>query len=447
MNIRIDFPNMKIQSIVRRLIQAGLEAADPTVAMDHAVKVQDGILRVGKRQFHLKKYQRVVCVGAGKAAATMAVTLERLLGPRLEGGVVVVKDGHGRRTQRIQVLEASHPVPDYRSERAAKSILELALSLTSRDLLIVLLSGGASSLMAVPARGLTFKDKQTTTTFLLRCGPSIHEINTVRKHLSAIKGGQLAMNTLATVVTLTLSDVLGDELATIGSGPTAPDPTTFSDAHTILKKYHVWRDIPASVRKHIEAGVKGKVSDTPKPGMGLFKRVHHEIIGNNRLAIESVAKQAKALGLETLILTTKLQGEAHEMGSMVAAVAGEIHESGQPVPRPACLLWGGELTVRVTGKEKGGRAQEFALAAALKIGGFPKTFVVGFGTDGTDGPTDVAGALVDGETVARALKQSRDPSQALVRHDSYNFFKKAGGHILTGPTGTNVNDIYMLLAM
>ena len=447
MNIRIDFPNRNIQPIVRRLLQAGLEAADPTVAMDHGVQVTNGILQVGKRRYNLNKCQRVVCVGAGKASATMAVTVERLLGPRLEGGIVVVKDGHRLGTQKVQVLEAWHPVPDRRSERAGTSILELVASLTSRDLLIVLLSGGASSLMAVPAGGLTLKDKQATTTLLLRCGATIHEINTVRKHLSGIKGGQLAMNTSATVVTLALSDVLGDDLATIGSGPTAPDPTTFSDAHTILKKYHVWQDVPTSVRKHVEAGVKGNVSDTPKPGIGLFKRVHHEVIGNNRMAIESVAKQAKSLGFKTLILTTKLQGEAHEMGAMLAAVAREIHESGNPVPPPACLLWGGELTVKVTGKGKGGRAQEFALAAALKIAGFPKTCVVGFGTDGNDGPTDAAGALVDGETVARTLKRSCDPSQALVRHDSYTFFKKAGGHILTGPTGTNVNDIYMLLAM
>lgn len=431
--------------MVRQLLRAGLEAADPRVAMERALRVQDGVLRVSNRRFQLKTYQRVVCVGAGKASAMMAVTLERLLGPRLEGGVVVVKDGHGRRTQKIRVLEARHPVPDVRSERAATSILNEVQALTSRDLLIVLLSGGASSLVVAPATGLTLKDKQITTTLLLRSGATIHEINTVRKHLSSIKGGQLLTKTSATVITLALSDVLGDELATIGSGPTAPDPTTFQDAQTILKQYHVWRNIPVSVRQHVDAGVKGRIPDTPKPGMDLFARVHHEIIGNNRLAMTSVAKQAKSLGLQPMILTTQLQGEAQEMGGMIAAVAQEIHASGQPVPRPACLLWGGELTVRVTGHGLGGRAQEFAMAAALKIVDLPHTCVVGFGTDGTDGPTDVAGAIVDGDTIRRARKQDLDPLPFMVGHDSYSFFKKAGGHILTGPTGTNVNDVYMLL--
>ena len=447
MKIKVDFPNRKIQDIVKRLLRAGLEAADPGVAMKRAVKVQDGILRVGNRRFNLKQFERVVCVGAGKASGTMAVTLEKLLGSRLDSGVVVVKDGHGQRTEKIRLLEARHPVPDSRSEQAAKLILEAAQSLTPRDLLIVLLSGGASSLVAAPAIGLSLTDKQTTTTLLLRSGANIREVNTVRKHLSAIKGGQLLARTSAPVITLVLSDVLGDDLGTIGSGLTAPDPTTFRDAQAILKNYRVWRDVPASVRKHVETGAKGHLPDTPKPGMDLFARVHHEVLGNNRLAIQTVADQAKALGFQPLILTTQLQGEAREMGSMIGAVAREIHETEQPLPRPACLLWGGELTVRVTGDGKGGRAQELALAAAVKVAGLPKMFVVGFGTDGTDGPTDAAGAVVDGETIARARKRKFDPLNFLAKNDSYTFFKKSGGHIHTGPTGTNVNDVYMLLSM
>jgi len=447
MKIDIHFPHKRSQSLVRQLLRSGLTAADPVAVLSGCVSVKEGILRVASRQFNLKNFQRVVCVGAGKASATMAVRIENLLGSRLEGGVVVVKDGHGKSTKKVQVHEASHPVPDQRSERGARFILQAVQSLGPQDLLIFLLSGGASSLIASPVRGLTLKDKQLTTSLLLRSGATINEVNTVRKHLSKIKGGQLLAYTPASVLALVLSDVIGDDLGTIGSGPMAPDPTSYSDAQTILRKYQVWHDIPARVRDHVRRGVAGKIPETPKPGMKMFSRVHHEIIGNNRGVLEQMAKRAKACGLRPMILTTQLQGEAGDMGRMIAAVAREVHASGYPVRPPACLLWGGELTVKVTGKGNGGRAQELALAAAEGIAGLSNTFVVGFGTDGTDGPTDAAGAMVGGGTLQHAIARHLDPWRALTCHDSYSFFQQAGGHIYTGPTGTNVNDVYMLVLL
>ena len=249
------------------------------------------------------------------------------------------------------------------------------------------------------------------------------------------------------MLTLVLSDVLGDDVATVGSGLTAPDSSTFSGAQEILKKYHVWKKIPASVRRRLERGVKGEVPETPKPGAGMFSRVQHKVIGNNRVVLERMAKEATSAGFRTMILTSRLQGEAQDMGRMIGAVASDIRSFHQPLRAPACLLWGGEVTVKVTGNGKGGRAQELALAAAIEIEGLSGTYIVAFGTDGTDGPTDMAGAIVDGDTILRARAQGLDPEQFLANHDSHGFFHRIHGHICTGPTGTNVNDVYMLLVL
>lgn len=447
MKVTINFHNRKVRRILKQLLQAGLHAADPILVMKKALSVEGSMLRVGRRQYDLKRFDRIVCVGGGKASGMMAMALEQRLGSRLSGGLVAVKDHSGCKTKYIRVVETRHPVPDGRSVRAAKEILTLAQSLTRRDLLVVLVSGGASSLLAAPASGLTLADKKHTTTLLLRSGATIQEINTVRKHLSAIKGGRLAAATSATIVSLVLSDVLGDDLATIGSGPTAPDPTTFQDARGILKKFQLWPRVSAAVRVHLEKGINGHIADTPKTQAAEFSSVHHAIIGNNRLAVDAIAKQAKDLGLHPLVLTTTLEGEAREIGEMIGAMAKKIQASGQPVQRPACLVWGGEPTVTVKGKGKGGRAQELVLSAAMQIAGLPNMYVAGFGTDGSDGPTDVAGAIVDGLTVERAIKQHIDPWEALNHNDSYSVFKKIGGHIHTGTTGTNVNDVYVLLAL
>ncbi len=447
MQIRIDCPDKHIRTILKQLLLAGLDAADPESAIQRAVRIKNNSLRVGTREYDLTGFSRIVCIGAGKASGAMAAAVERQFGSRLEGGLVVVNDGYAGKTKRIRLLEARHPVPDHRSEKAARRMVRLLESLTDRDLVLMVLSGGASSLLAAPAAGLTLKEKQLTTRLLLRSGATIQEINTVRKHLSWIKGGRLAGATTATVMTLVLSDVPGDDLATIGSGPMAPDPSTFSDAKRVLDTFDIRNRIPLAVRRHVDRGAQGRIPETPKPGEALFSRIQHHVIGNNHTAIERMAKRAKALGLRPLILTTTLSGEARDIGKLFGDLAKEMHVSGNPVRPPACLLAGGELAVTVKGKGLGGRAQEFALAAAPALEGLPQVFVAGVGTDGTDGPTMAAGAIVDGGTISRAKEKGISHEAALRENDSYRFFHRAGGHVVTGPTGTNVNDVYMILAL
>jgi glycerate-2-kinase len=443
----IQSSNRPIKRILKALIQSSLEAADSGNAMKQSIIRKDHQLYVNTVRYDLSKYQRVVCVGAGKSSGHMARTLEQILGEHLEGGLVIVKDGYGAPTQKVCVVEASHPLPDTRGTRATKHILNIQRSLTQQDLLIVLLSGGASSLLCAPALGLTLQDKRRTTNMLLRCGATIHELNTVRKHLSAVKGGRLAQTTSAKILTLIMSDVLGDDLATIGSGPTVPDPTTFEEAKTILKHHHIWSQVPERVRNYLDQGIRGHVSETWKSRTRHYSRSRSIILANNQTAIEGMAKEAKRLGLRPHILEAPLQGEAKDLGMILGAMAKDIRDFGNPVRPPACLVVGGEPTVTVTGKGKGGRAQECVLAAAQELAGFTNVFVAGFGTDGTDGPTEVAGAMVDGKTVERAMKLGLSIETMLERNDSYTFFKQVGGHIITGPTHTNVNDIYLIIAL
>ncbi len=447
MPIRIDCLDKDARTILNQLFLAGLDAADSVSAMQRAVRIRNSILRVGTREYELSRFSRIVCIGAGKASGAMAAALERQFGSKLEGGLVVVNDGQAEHTKRIRLLAARHPVPDHRSEKAARRMVRLLESLTDRDLVLMVLSGGASSLLAVPAAGLTLKEKQLTTRLLLQSGASIQEVNTVRKHVSGIKGGRLAGATTATVIALVLSDVPGDGPATIGSGPMAPDPSTFSDAKRVLDAFAIRDRIPLAVRRHVDRGVHGRIPETPKPGEALFPRIHHHVIGNNRAAVERMADRAKALGLRSLVLTTTLSGEAREIGKLFGNLAKEMHVSGHPIRPPACLLAGGELTVTVKGKGIGGRAQEFALAAAPSLEGLPQVFVAGFGTDGTDGQTAAAGAVVDGGTVTRAGEKGISHEAALRANDSYRFFHRMSGHIVTGPTGTNVNDVYLILAL
>jgi len=377
----------------------------------------------------------------------MARAVEQRLGRRLHSGFVVVKYGHGLPTRRIVVAEAGHPVPDRSGLQAAATLRAMASDLGRRDLLIVLLSGGASSLLPAPVAGITLADKQQTTEKLLRCGASIREINTVRKHLSRIKGGRLAELTKATVVTLILSDVLGDDLSSIASGPTVPDPSTYQDAVAILKRYCIWRSIPHRVRQHLDRGCHGLASETPKPETSLFRRVRQHIVGNNATAVTAVTRAAREAGLRTLVDTLALTGEAREAGKRFGVMARNIVREGKPLQSPCCVVAGGETTVTVTGRGAGGRAQEFAAAAALEIDGLAKVWVVAIGTDGTDGPTDAAGAVIDGNTVARAKRLKVDLKGALKRHNTYPALKRLRQLIITGPTGTNVNDLYLLLVL
>ncbi|MFQ5991347.1 MAG: glycerate kinase [Nitrospiraceae bacterium] len=437
----------RIRSLLGPLLESGLSAARPAVAIERLVTRRGTSLCVGRRVYDLRAHMRVVAVGAGKASGRMAVALEHILGPRLHDGLVVVKHGHGVPTARIKLVEAGHPLPDRAGQRAAQRLLSLVKGLTPQDLLFVLLSGGASSLLAAPPPGIPLADKQRTTDLLLRSGATIQQINTVRKHLSTLKGGQLVAATRARVVGLILSDVIGDDLGTIGSGLTAPDPTTYANACKILRRFRIWNATPAKVRMHLSTGRRGQVAETPKPGAPVFRRVQNVIIGNNRLALTATSRAARDAGLRPVVMSMPMTGDARHAARVFGKMARRIVSSGKPARRPTCVIGGGELTVSVRGKGKGGRAQEFALAAAVEIKGLKNVWVVGFGTDGIDGPTDVAGAVADGGTVDRARRLGMDAVDALRRNASYHFFQKLGGHIITGPTGTNVNDLYLLIVL
>ena len=443
----MQIPPSPVRPLLKKLIVKGLDAVDARKAIGRAISRNGEELTIGRRRYDLRRYERVVVLGAGKATASMAQAVEQRVGSRLHAGFVVVKHGHVMPTRRIVVAEAGHPVPDRFGQQAAARLCAMAEELGRRDLLIVLLSGGASSLLPAPAPGITLADKQRTTQELLRCGASIREINTVRKHLSRIKGGRLAELTKATVATLILSDVLGDDLSAIASGPTAPDPTTYQDAVAILKCYRIWRAVPQRVRQHLEYGCQGLVSETPKPGSSLFRRVHHHIVGSNGAAVMAVARAAREAGLRTLVQRPTLTGEAQDEGKRFGVLAKNIVRAGKPLRRPCCVVAGGETIVTVTGKGAGGRAQEFAAAAALEIADLDRVWIVAIGTDGTDGPTDAAGAVVDGHTVARAQRLSVDLKVALKRHNTYPALKRLNQLIVTGPTGTNVNDLYLLLVL
>ncbi len=445
--MRLGVRHRRAKALIHDLLASALRAVDPSVGLLACVRRRGEILTAGGYRFDLRRYRRIVVVGAGKASARMAAAIEEVLGSRLSKGLVVVKYGHAAPTRRVAILEAGHPVPDQAGARAAAAILQCARDLGKDDLLIVLLSGGASSLLPMPAAGLSLQDKQKTTTLLLRSGATIHEVNAVRKHLSALKGGRLAQATRASVLSLILSDVMGDNLEVIGSGPTAPDPTTFQDARAILQRYELWRRLSARVRGHLSAGCRRRLLETPKPGARLFRRVHHVLIGNNSAAVDAATIAVARARVNALTLSTTLTGEAREIAKVFGAMAREIVRRGRPLGRPACVLAGGELTVLVRGKGLGGRAQEFALASALEIAGLRDVWIGACGTDGTDGPTDAAGAIVDGTVLARAARLGMDVGQALDHNDAYPLLKRLDAHIMTGPTGTNVNDLYFLIAL
>jgi glycerate 2-kinase len=344
-----------------------------------------------------------------------------------------VPEGSAAPLRRVTVHASSHPVPDQRGEEGARRILQIAEAAGPYDLLLCVISGGASALMPLPSAPLGLVQKQDITRQLLASGASIHQMNVVRKHLSAIKGGQLAKAAWpATLVAFILSDVPGDDLATIGSGPTVPDPSTAGDALGILKHYGI--AFPAQA-----------LHETPKPGDAAFAGVRNLIIGSNRLALDAAARKAKELGYRTLLLSSFIEGETCEVAKVHAAIAKEVLCSGRPLRRPACILSGGETTVTVHGKGKGGRNQEFVLAAALALEGCESHVIFSGGTDGIDGPTDAAGAYVDSSTLPRARAMGLDPRRYLANNDSYHFFEKVDALIKTGPTGTNVMDVQIVL--
>lgn len=431
-----------------RIFRAALAAAEAGSAVHRHLSIVRGWFRANGVRLPVEDFDRVFLIAAGKASVEMAAAVEAIVGPHLAGGIAVTKQAAGKNRLRVtQVLAAEHPIPGRAGIRAVLAVRELLRELNARDLLIVAISGGASALLPAPAEPITLQAKQQTTELLLRAGANIAELNAVRKHLSMLKGGRLAALAYpATVVSLVLSDVIGDRLDVIGSGLTAPDSSTFDDAIAVLQKLGLASKVPEAVRGHLRRGARGEIGETPKPGDAVFESVHNIIVGSNRLALAAAAGEAKRLGFAPLILSSSMQGEAREVARAHAEILREAVTSGNPAGAPACILSGGETTVTVRGRGTGGRNQEFALAGALAIDGLKDVLILSAGTDGTDGPTDAAGAIATGDTVGRARRLGIHPGEYLADNNSYPFFDALGDLIRTGPTGTNVMDIHLLLA-
>jgi hydroxypyruvate reductase len=431
----------------RQMFAAALKAADPAVAVGRFFRREGNRLVAGGKRYSLESFDRILVLGAGKASAAMAQAVEKTLGARIAGGWINTKYGHGVPLKRIHVHECGHPVPDQAGVEGARKIIELAEGAGPRDLVIALISGGASALTPAPVAPITLAEKQETTKLLLACGANIHEINAIRKHISTFKGGQLARAAApATMIALMLSDVIGDSLESIGSGPTAPDPTTFAHCVRLLEDYGILRKVPASVRARLRDGAAGKLPETPKAGDRAFARVQNLVVGSNTLAVDAAAAAARQLGYRTLVLSTRIEGETRDVAGVHAAILKEIRAAHRPLREPACLISGGETTVTIRGGGLGGRNQEFALASAIDVAGIPDVCVLSGGTDGTDGPTDAAGAIADGGTLVAAKERGMDARDFLARNDSYHFFDPLGLLLKPGPTRTNVMDVRILLS-
>lgn len=428
------------------IFQAALKAVDPGEAIRTHVRREGEQLHVADRTYDLRQYDALYVIGVGKAGAAMAMAVEALLGDRLRGGHIIVKYGHGGPVTQVILHEAGHPIPDAAGVRATRIMIDFVNGRGPRELLICLISGGGSALSPAPVEGITLGEKQEVTRLLLACGATIHEINALRKHISQIKGGQLArLASPATLITLVLSDVVGDALDVIASGPTVPDTSTFADCMDILRKYQLLDKVPPAIRRHLDAGMDGTIPETPKPGDVVFARTQTVIIGRNLQALAAASQQATTLGYQPLILSSAIEGETREVAKVHAGIVKEVLSSGHPISPPACILSGGETTVTLRGQGKGGRSQEFVLAMALDIRHFPGIAVLSGGTDGTDGPTDAAGAVADWTTCARAEQLGLQPRLALETNDAYPFFERLGDLLLTGPTQTNVMDVRVML--
>ncbi len=426
---------MTLRQSARAIFDAALAAADVRPLARRALAA-----------VHPPETGRLIVVGAGKASGAMAAAVEEVWGDRVTGGLVAVKDGYVAPTRRIRLAEAGHPVPDERGAAAARGIRALVEAATADDLVVVLLSGGGSALTPAPAPPVTLADKQAVTRLLLSAGANINQLNAVRKHCSLLKGGQLARAAApARVHALLLSDVIGDPLDVIASGPTAPDESTFAEALGMLDRLGVRERAPRSVIERLESGARGQVPETPKSDDPLFARVSNVVIGNNQLVVDAAQRRAVELGFAAHVLTRSLEGEAREAAKRFVELRQSIRAGRGPVAAPACLIAGGETTVTVRGRGTGGRCQEFALAAALEMEGLEGVVILAAGTDGTDGATTAAGALADGESCRRAREQGHDPVASLTDNDSNRIFAALGDLVVTGPTNTNLLDIYLLL--
>ena len=442
----INLPGMRTDA--QDIFRAGIGAVEAESAVRRHCVVKEKRFLVDGVAYDLSAFQNLYVIGAGKAGASMAKALEEMLGNHIKDGLVNVKYGHVASLSHVRLIEAGHPVPDQAGQAGAQAIFELALQAKKEDLVICLISGGGSSLLPLPVKGVSLSDKQDTTRVLLACGATIHEINAVRKHISQVKGGGLAKAVCpATLVTLILSDVVGDDLDVIASGPTVPDSSSFVQCMNIFNKYNIGEKVPVDVLNYIQKGVDGNIPDNPKPGGRIFAATQNTIVGSNIESVLAAQGKAHELGYNTLILSTMLEGETADVAKVHVGIAKEILKTGQPINPPACVLSGGETTVTIKGSGLGGRNQEFVLAAALDLEGLESVVVLSCGTDGTDGPTDAAGAIADGHTIQRAELLGLNPADSLADNDSYHFFARLEDLIKTGPTNTNVMDLRIMLVV
>ncbi|MAG35432.1 MAG: glycerate kinase [Dehalococcoidia bacterium] len=435
------------RDLARRVLQAALDAVDPGQAVRAVLRRDGSLLLAGDHTYDLDLIDRVFVVGTGKAGEPMAQAVADVLEDRLSAGAVTVKEGTltpaSRSLERVQFTEGGHPIPTRLAMDGANRIVDLAEAADEHDLVICLISGGGSALLPLPVDGVSLTDKQAMSDVLIRSGSTINQINTVRKHVSRAKGGRLAeFAAPAQVLTLVLSDVVGNPLDFIASGPTVPDSTTFADALSVLQQFDSERAVPASVWEHVESGAAGQVHETPKEtDAAIFGRTRAILVGSNEIAAEAARAAAQRLGFQTLVWTTYLEGEAREIAKVAGAVAKELVHRNAPLQAPACMIAGGETTVIVRGDGKGGRNQELAVAAADAIRGLPRTLVVAAATDGSDAHPDAAGGMVDGTTVDRGRNRGLYVREALGNNDSYHYLQGVGDLLVTGPTNTNVNDL------
>lgn len=429
------------------ILDACIDAVKPYQLIKNQIRLNKNILQIGTKQIDHSQFENIYIVGAGKASAFMAQSLEEILKNKVTAGAVVVKYDHGAPCQKTKIYEAGHPIIDENSLAGTAQILDLVQQAGEKDLVICVISGGGSALLEKLPEGISLSDLQTTFKLLLECGATIEEINTVRKHLSLVKGGQLArIIAPATCITLIISDVIGDPVGSIASGPTAADPTSFQNTWQVIEKYQLTDRLPEKIINYLQKGKEGKIPETLKPGNPIVSNTENIILGNNFLSLQTAEQTARALGYNTLILTSQIQGEAREIGKAASGILSEILASGHPIQRPACLLMGGETTVTIRGEGKGGRNQELVLSALISLKNVNEQYIlISCGTDGTDGPTDAAGGMISNETWEKVRNQKMKPQEFLDQNDAYHFLEKVDGLIKTGPTGTNVMDIIIVL--
>jgi glycerate 2-kinase len=434
------------------IFDAALAAVDPYNAVLNVARIEHGQFCIADINYELASFEHIIVVGAGKATARMALAIEALLGGKISAGLIVVKTDHTAPLTIIEQIEASHPVPNEAGIAGTQQILQMVRGADEKTLVICLISGGASALLVAPIEGITLQDKQEATRMLLNAGATINELNAVRKHLSAVKGGRLAQATFpAQLVTLIVSDVIGDPLDVIASGPTSPDNSTFAEAWAVIEKFDLQEKLPRQVTDYLQRGIAEQVSETVKANHPCLACTRNVIVASIRQALAAAQEKAIQLGFVTKTFTDKLQGEARD-AARILVQAAQTEMTGIKPDERHCLLSGGETTVTVHGTGMGGRNQELALAFALDIEGDQHVSLLSAGTDGTDGPNDAAGAIVDGETASQGRSLGIDPRSYLDNNDSYTFFQDLDtatgtqlSHLKTGPTGTNVMDIQILL--